>query len=176
LKLVGLLALTAPDRASSIASCDLSFKYFHPVGVQFKLPELTKTARQGEDQKSCFQASFPENKHLCVCECLQEYEARMLQWRPQDPSKPNKLLLSNINPHKPVSPATLARWLKELMQQAGVDTTIFKGHSVCGAVAMEATKQGFFLSLTSCSLLTGLKRAPSKSFITGLILTLLQGG
>ena len=67
----------------------------------------------------------------------------MLQWRPQDPSKPNKLLLSHINPHKPVSPATLARWLKELMQLAGVDTTIFKGHSVCGAVATEAAKQGF---------------------------------
>ena len=80
---------------------------------------------------------------IFVCKCLQEYEARTLQWRPQDPSKPNKLLLSHINPHKSVSPATLARWLKELMQLAGVDTTIFKGHSVRGAVATEASKQGF---------------------------------
>lgn len=29
------------------------------------------------------------------------------------------------------------------MQLAGVDTTIFKGHSVRGAVATEASKQGF---------------------------------
>ena len=108
-KLVGLLTLTAPDRASGLAARDLRFRYFHPEGVQFKLPELTKTARQGQDPKSCFHASFPENEHLCVCNCLQEYEARTLQWRPQDPSKPNKLLLSHINPHKPVSPATLAR-------------------------------------------------------------------
>ena len=107
-KLVGLLALTAPDRASGLAARDLRFRYFHPEGVQFKLPELTKTARQGQDPKSCFHASFPENEHLCVCKCLQEYEARTLQWRPQDPSKPNKLLLSHINPHKSVSPATLA--------------------------------------------------------------------
>ena len=135
-KLVGLLALTAPDRASGLAACDLHFRYFRPEGVQFKLLELTKTARQGQDPKSCFHASFPDNEHLCVCKCLQEYEARTLQWRPQDPSKPNKLLLSHINPHKPVSPATLARWLKELMQLAGIDTTIFKGHSVHGAVAM----------------------------------------
>ena len=132
---VGLLALTAPDRPSGHAACDLRFRYFHPEGIQFKLLELTKTARQGQDPKSCFHASFPENEHLCVCKCLQEYEARTLQWRTQDPSKPNKLLLSHINPHKPVSPATLARWLKELMQLAGVDTTIFKGHSVRGAVA-----------------------------------------
>ena len=62
---------------------------------------------------------------------------------PQDPSKPNKLLLSHIKPHKPVSPATLATWLKELTQLAGVATTIFKGHSVSGDFSTEAAKQGF---------------------------------
>ena len=73
-KLVGLL--TAPDRASGLAACDLCFRYFHPEGVQFKLPELTKTARQGQERKSCFHASFPGNNSLCVYKCLQEYEAR----------------------------------------------------------------------------------------------------
>ena len=85
-KLVGFLALTALDRASGLAARDLRFRYFHLEGVQFKLPELTKTARQGQDPKYCFHASFPENKHLCVCKCLQKYEARTLQWRPQGPS------------------------------------------------------------------------------------------
>ena len=50
-------ALTAPDRASGLAARDLRFRYFHPEGVHFKLPELTKTARQGQDPKSCFHAS-----------------------------------------------------------------------------------------------------------------------
>lgn len=174
-KLVGLLALTAPDRASGLAPRDLRFRYFHPEGVQFKLPELTKTARQGQDPKSCFHASFPENEHLCVCKCLHEYEARTLQWRPQDPSKPNKLLLSHINPHKPVSPATLARWLKELMQLAGVDT-LYLRVTQCVGLLLQRRQNRVFLSLTFCSLLTGLKRAPSLSFITDLNLTLLQGG
>ena len=56
---------------------------------------------------------------------------------------PHNESLGRLCPHKPVSPATLARWLKELMQLAGVDTAIFKGHSVRGAVATEAAKQGF---------------------------------
>ena len=142
-KLVGLLALTAPDRASGLATRDLRFRYFHPEGVQFKLLELTKTARQGQETKSCFHASFPGNDCLCVCKCLQEYEARTLQWRPQDLSQPNKLLLSHIRPHKPVSPSTLARWLKELMHLAGIDTSVFKGHSVRGAVTTEVARQGF---------------------------------
>ena len=59
-KLVGLLALTAPDRASCLAARDLRLRYFHPEGVQFKLPELTKTARQGHDPKSCFHATTPD--------------------------------------------------------------------------------------------------------------------
>ena len=80
---------------------------------------------------------------MCVCKCLQEYEARTLQWRPQDPSQPNKLLLSHIRPDKPVSPATLARWLQELMHLAGIDTSVLKGHSVRGAVTTEVARQGF---------------------------------
>jgi len=142
-KLVGLLALTAPDRDSGLAARDLRFRYFHPEGVQFKLPELTKMARQGQEPKSCFHASFPGNDCLCVGTCLQEYEVRTLQWRPQDPSKPSRLLLSHIRPHKPVSPTTLARWLKELMHLAGIDTSVFKGHSVRGAVTTKVARQGF---------------------------------
>ena len=53
-KLVGLLALTATDRASGLAARDLRFRYFHPAGVQFKLPELTKTAKQGHEPKLAF--------------------------------------------------------------------------------------------------------------------------
>jgi len=74
-KLVGLLALTSTDRASGLTARDLRFRYFHPEGIQFKPPELTKTVQQGQVPKSCFHASFPENEYLCVCKCLQEYEA-----------------------------------------------------------------------------------------------------
>ena len=142
-KLVGLLALTAPDRASGLAARDLRFRFILPEGVEFKLPELTKNVKQGESLKCCFHASFPQNALLCVCKCLAEYECRTLEWRPTDPSKPNQLLLSYITPHKPVSSATVARWLKELMQLAGIDTSLFKGHSIRGAVTTEAARQGF---------------------------------
>ena len=94
-KLVGLLALTAPDRASGLAARDLRFRSNHP-GVEFKLPELTKNVKQDESLKCCFHASCPENDLLCVCKCLAEYESRTLGWRPADLSKPNKLLLSYI--------------------------------------------------------------------------------
>ena len=145
-KMLGLLALTAPDRASGLTAHDLRYRFFYPEGVQFKLPDLTKTGRAGQELKTCFHASFPENEHLCVCKCLLEYECRTLQWRPTDQSKPNKLFLSHICRNKPVSPATLATWLRELLQLAGIDSATFKGHSVRAAVTTEAAKQGFSIS------------------------------
>ena len=36
-KLVGLLGLIAPDRASDLASHDLRYRFFYPESVQFKL-------------------------------------------------------------------------------------------------------------------------------------------
>ena len=39
---------------------------------------------------------------------------RTQAFRPESVSEPNKLFLSVINPHKPVSSATLSRWVYEL--------------------------------------------------------------
>ena len=40
----------------------------------------------------------------------------------------------------------VARWLRELMQFAGIDTSTFKGHSIRGAVTTETVRQGFSIS------------------------------
>ena len=125
---------------------DLRFRYFHLEGVEFKLPELTKNVKPGENLKRCFHASFPDNDLLCVCSCLREYENRTVSWRLKDSTKPNKLLLSFINPHNPVSSGTVARWLKELLHMSGIDTSTFKAHSILGAVTTEIARQGFSIS------------------------------
>jgi hypothetical protein len=41
-KLVVLLALTSAERGSELIAHDLRFRRFHPEGVSFNLPELTK--------------------------------------------------------------------------------------------------------------------------------------
>ena len=44
-----------------------------------------------------------------------------------------ELFLAIVKQHKPISYSTLARWLKSVLEKAGIDTTIFKAHSVMGA-------------------------------------------
>jgi hypothetical protein len=52
-----------------------------------------------------------------------------------------RLFLALKKPHKPVTSATLSRWLKEIIALAGIED-IFKGHSVRGASTSAARRAG----------------------------------
>jgi len=67
-----------------------------PEGVTFALPALTNKSRTGQDLKTSFHACFEENPNLCVVKCLKVYEHHTSAFRPLDPSKHNKLLVSYI--------------------------------------------------------------------------------
>ena len=125
-----------------MVSHDIRYRRFVPEGVTFALPELTKKSRAGLDLKTSFHASFEENPNLCVVKCLRVYEHRTSKFRPFDPSKPDKLLLSYIRPHKPSSSAFLSRWLKDIISRAAIDTSIFQAHFVRGASVSAAYESG----------------------------------
>lgn len=145
-KLAMLLALTSAERSSELAAHDLRFRRFYPEGVVFNLPCLTKSIRTGKNLKQSFHASFPEDKNLCVVECLKEYESRTRDMRSVLAGQENRLFLSVVQPHKPVSASTVARWVRSLLQAAGIDTSQFKPHSVRGASASAAARGGVALS------------------------------
>ena len=54
----------------------------------------------------------------------------------------NQLLISYIKPHGPVTSSTVARCLKEVIENAGIDTSIFKAHSVRAASTSAAADLG----------------------------------
>ena len=66
--------------------------------------------------------------------------------RPVIAGQENKLFLSIVQPHKPVLSGTVARWVRSLLQAAGIDTSQFKPHSVQGASASAAARGGVALS------------------------------
>ena len=115
------------------AKKDLRFQVYHPEGVSFKLPGLSKTSKPGDSPNSSFHASFGEDKDLCPVSCLKCYETNAKEFRSTDINQHNKLFLSYISPHNPVTSSTLARWIKNMLQLAGIDTGIFSVHSIRGA-------------------------------------------
>lgn len=56
------------------------------------------------------------------------------------------LFLSWIGKHDSVTSSTIARWLKNCLQEAGVDTEVFKAHLVRGAASSKVAWSGVTVS------------------------------
>ena len=161
------------DRVSEVVAHDLRFRQFSPEGVSFQLPELIKKTKVGQNLKTSFHASFPNNPNLCVVQCLQEYERRTLSFRGFDPAKPNRLLLSYIRSHKLITSETVSRWIKDVLGRVLIPVFLrpiqLEGHQLLLLITRA------FPWRKSFTLQSGQLTAHSGDFITGhpTILTLL---
>ena len=137
LKLAMLLALLNADSASDLCALDVRYLSLTRNGAEFQLVTLTKSARP-DRHLSSFYAVF-QDKTVCPVTTLQLYLTRTADWR-TDQSR-NQLFLSINKPHHPVTPATVARWLKETLMKAGVSTE-FTAHSTRAAAVSVAFDKG----------------------------------
>jgi site-specific recombinase XerD len=64
-----------------------------------------------------------------VLEYLKEYIKRTTVLRGEQ----SKLFVSFVKPHKAVTKDTIARWVKSILQQSGIDTDKFTCHSTRAA-------------------------------------------
>jgi len=145
-KLLILMALTCASCVSELQALDLHFRHYKPNGVLFKLATLTKECQLGAPLKEIFFAPFTQDSNLCVVKCLKHYEHRTESCRTVLPDQASPLFLSHIQPHKPVTAQRLAHWIKDLLKVAGIDTNVFKAHSVRGASTSAAMDRGVPLS------------------------------
>ena len=139
LKLVMLMALTRPSCSADLASLQLDRRHYKPEGIAFLTAVLAKQSSQGRTLRKFFFPSFPENDTLCPVETLHHYErSTAALW----PKGINKLYVAIQKPHQPVASCTIAKWLKEILRLAGIDVSIFSGHSVRGASTSAAAGAG----------------------------------
>ena len=132
-KLAMLFSLTCSERVSALTKLDLRHCHILPEGVEFMLSSPRKRGKADQLPKAFF-ARFPSNSKLCPMETLRCYLKATRTIRPTLPSsKPDPLFISYVKPHKPISAPFLARWLRSLLKASGVNSDIFKAHSVHGA-------------------------------------------
>ena len=131
LKLATLLAITCPKRVSSLARLDINHLRLSPEGATFTLTTPTKTV-------TAFFSSFQTNLVLCPVDCLNSYISITKRFQNLSGKEPNILFISHIKPHQAVTTATVACWIRSIWKDAGVDTSIFKTHSVRGAATSAA--------------------------------------
>lgn len=127
LKLTVLLALSNATRASYLVALDVRFMQSTAVGITFRIPKLTKTRRSGAP-KSIPVAWFEDLK-LCPVHTINCYICQTKDLKRPGSEGSNPLLISFRKPHNPVSTTTVARWMKEVLSLAGIDTETFSAHS-----------------------------------------------
>ena len=134
LKLVMLIVLTTGQRCQTLTYMDISEKYMTKSDqcFSFALTEHIKQDRPGSVFGNVNLYKYSDNK-LCVYETLQFYLQVTAPCRSS-----SSLLISYIKPFKPVTAATIGRWIKTVLAQAGIDTNVFTAHSTRSASTSKA--------------------------------------
>ena len=78
---------------------------------------------------------------LCPVKSLSVYIHRTSSWRNKEKGD-TKLFRSFISPHQAITTATISRWILTVLGNAGIDTSIFKAHSVRAASSSAARAKG----------------------------------
>ena len=78
---------------------------------------------------------YAPDRRLCPIVLLKAYLARTKPIR-KDP----RLFLTWVRPNTPATPATISRWIKSTLKDAGIDTTVFSGHSTRTASTSAAAR------------------------------------
>ena len=134
-KLTMLMCLTRPSR-----SADLAFSW---TDVSINQKELFSYPQHWPSShhrvENCGSSFFRLFLTMCPVETLRCYEQATASLRPEDTSK---LFVAIVKPHKPVASCTIAQWLRETLKLAGIDVSIFAGHSTRRASTSAAAGAG----------------------------------
>ena len=134
-KLVMLCALVTGQRCQTLHLMNLGQVRRNPdTSYVFCIDQLVKQSAPDRAQPVLLIPRFVADTTLCVATVLDEYIVRTSSLRGEE----QQLFISYAKPHHGVSKDTISRWIKTVMQKAGVDTTLFKPHSTRAASTSKA--------------------------------------
>ena len=133
-----LLALLTGLRTQTIHCLDVNHMNMSDKKCIFYLTSLQKHSRPGKQQKPIELEAFGQEPNLCIIRHLKEYVDKTSVHSGDTDS--SQLQLSFQKPFKPVSNDTVARWIKNVLKDAGIDTTKFGAHSTRAASPSAAAK------------------------------------
>lgn len=143
-KLVTLLALTSASRVQTISKITLKNIVFKQDKIEIKIEERIKTSGPNKSQPFLVFPFFLDKPELCVAKTLEYYISITKPFRKDDMGY---LILTNKKPFHPASTQSISRWIKEVLQKSGIDTSIFTSHSVRHASTSAACRAGLNIDL-----------------------------
>ena len=136
------MGLIGIPRGAELHLFDLNYISDYSHYFLLEIPGTVKNIKEGAPRPDPVEISrHEEDEKLCPVACFRKYVALTEPWRDSQ-GLPSALFLSYQAPHKPVSRSTLARWIKEALHQADIDTKVFQAHSLRGASTSQALLKG----------------------------------
>jgi hypothetical protein len=128
-KVVMLLLLLSGQRGQSLHLLDVRNMKLTDSRATFQLGDLIKQSRPGSGIPELAFKAYAPDRRLCIITTLRAYLSRTEATR----SDCTQLLLTYRKPVHAASRDSIRRWTKAVLQQAGVDLSIFRPHSTRSA-------------------------------------------
>ena len=105
-----LMVLSSTSMVSSLQHLNIKFMARNEMSYKFYFHKLHKSWRRGKAPPTISCQAYTQVPSLCVVRTLDEYISRTQGWTSGEEC--SQLLLSFVNPHKPVVSSTISDWLK----------------------------------------------------------------
>jgi len=140
-KLCTLFLLLSAQRCQTLHLVQLQDVILDQNQITILTNHLLKQSRPNFHLEPITLVNYPKHKKLCIVETFKQYLDRTASLRfPNEPG----LLISTQSPHKGITRATIARWVKNILTQAGIDAT-FTAHSTRAVATSTAKARGISL-------------------------------
>lgn len=144
IKTCTLLAIASAQRMQTISLIKLSNISLHNDMIVIKITDLIKTSRPGACQPLIRLPYIRENPSICPALAVQTYINKTEQLRT---NQSDNLFIGVRKPHNKVGSQTLGRWVKKVLQESGIDISIFGAHSTRAASTSAAHRSGINLEV-----------------------------
>ena len=135
-----LMAILSGVRGQVLHLLDVQNMTIEADYVSFRISEPTKTSRPGRHMQELKFMAYPHMRSLCVVFYLKMYLKRTLNVR----WTVKKLFLTYGRVGRAASRDTIRRWIRDVMEAAGIDLNIFNPHSTRSA-STSAARSGVSL-------------------------------
>lgn len=138
-KLVVLLSLATGHRTQTLSLIRIKNIQRFADRIIIKVTDIIKTSSIGKSQPILDLPFFTERPSICPAETLITYMNITSNHRS---TNEEKLILTYKRPYQAATPQSLGRWIKQTIEESGVDTNIFRAHSTRHAATSAAYRAG----------------------------------
>ena len=143
LKTAFLMLLCSTKRGQEIVNIHIDNIHITEDEIIIRSGDLTKTSKPDTKDPLIIFPKFIQHTRICIYSLLKEYLGRTEILRKEE----KQLFISFAKPYKKISRDTLSRWIKLMMKKGGVDTEMYKTHSLRHAATSCAASKDVSLSV-----------------------------